>query len=241
MKDLSDPRELSSLLICSPEIVINCLSLREYRKQPFELGITTYSLIPKLLANISMAKKFKVLHISSDGVFSGEKGGSYSEDDLPDACDDYGKAKLLGEISSPTVLNIRTSFIGFDPLRCGGLLEWFIQQKKCNLFTKSVFSGLPTATFAKILQTHVLNDLKMDGIIHIASKPVSKLECLFQVSNALGLDIDIVPVDGPKIDRSLSMEKFTQHTGYQAESWQALSVALLESRYLTYRRASLDV
>ena len=81
----------------------------------------------------------------------------------------------------------------------------------------------------------------MDGIIHIASKPVSKLECLFQVSNALGLDIDIVPVDGPKIDRSLSMEKFTQHTGYQAESWQALSVALLESRYLTYRRAGLDV
>ena len=239
VKDLSNPEELSTLIDgCSPNIVFNCLSLQNFNNQTFESVIATYALIPKYLARLAAIKQFRVIHISSDGVFSGKAGRPYSESCLPDPEDGYGKAKLLGEIESKEVLNIRTSFIGFDPIKGSGLLEWFLRQKRCSLFKRSIFSGLPANRFAEIVRDQIIIDSSLSGTYHLSSNPVSKLDCLSFVSEALGLDMDIEIVDGPSINRSLSSEKFAKHCGYRMQDWSELSLKLVEARHIKYDRHS---
>ena len=113
-----------------PDVVINCIGVIKQLKESNDpiISLKVNSLFPHRLADLCMAAGTRLFHISTDCVFSGRKG-NYTEDDVLDAQDLYGRTKLLGEVDGPGCLTIRTSIVGRDFLRQGGLLEWFLSNR----------------------------------------------------------------------------------------------------------------
>jgi dTDP-4-dehydrorhamnose reductase len=163
-----------------------------------------------------------MVHVSTDGVFSGKKGG-YTEDDHPDATDVYGISKYLGEVRYPHTITLRTSIVGHELHASHGLLGWFLSQEiRCKCFSRAVFSGLPTVVMAQIVRDVVLPHPELSGLYHVASDPITKCELLRLVARVYRKSIEIVPDDGLVIDRSLNAERFRIATGYVAPAWPEL-------------------
>jgi dTDP-4-dehydrorhamnose reductase len=228
-----------------PDVVINCISLS---KQLISSGdpllmISTYAMLPHRLADLCGLAGARLIHISSDGVFSGTKGG-YTEDDPADATDLYGRCKFLGEVQQPHAVTLRTSLIGHELQGGQGLLAWFLsQQERCACFSKAIFSGLPTVTLAGIVRDIVIARSDLQGIYHVGAAPISKLELLRLVAEIYGKSIEIVPDDRVIVDRSLSAERFRAATGYVAPEWRELISAMHSyqsfDEYLQVRLCSL--
>ncbi len=126
----------------------------------------------------------RLLHISTDCVFSGERG-NYSELDKPDAEDLYGRSKLLGEVSYPHAVTLRTSIIGHELNSRHGLLEWFLSQNgRVTGYSRAVFSGLPTCELARVVREYVVPNNDLNGIYHVAAEPISKYDLLQMINLA---------------------------------------------------------
>jgi dTDP-4-dehydrorhamnose reductase len=207
-----------------PNVVINCISLdgnKLKKSNPLDF-IFIYSVLPHKLAEICNNIEARLVNISSDGVFSGEKG-NYREDDIPDASDIYGLSKRLGEVNHPNSITLRTSMIGPDLSNNHGLLSWFLkQQGRCNGYTKAIFSGLPTVVLAEIIRDFVIVNPNLSGIYHVAASPISKFNLLREIAFAYEKSIEIIPDDKVVIDRSLNAERFHGATGYIAPDWPTL-------------------
>ncbi|EJL7016531.1 SDR family oxidoreductase, partial [Vibrio cholerae] len=136
-----------------PDVVINCIGLikqHDISKQHIN-AIEINSLLPHKIAQVCDGISAKLIHFSTDCVFSG-KTGKYIESDIPDATDIYGKSKCLGEVNYGKHLTLRTSIIGHELNTSVSLIDWFLtQNNKVNGFSKAVFSGLPTCYIANIL------------------------------------------------------------------------------------------
>jgi len=207
-----------------PNVVVNCISLGVGQlKKMFPLDyISTYSLLPHQLLQLCKDHETRLVHISTDGVFSGQRGG-YSENDIADASDLYGLSKRLGEINSPNAITIRTSIIGPDLTMESGLLSWFLRQEgHCEGYTRALFSGLPTVVLAEIIRDIILPNFGIAGTYHIAAEPISKFNLLREIALAYEKSIEIIPVDQPVINRSLNAEHFYNATGYRAPEWSTL-------------------
>lgn len=213
-----------------PEVVINCVSLAKpilNVGNPLEI-IPIYALLPHRLARLCSRVGARLIHISTDGVFSGSKGG-YTEDDFPDARDVYGLSKLLGEVNYPHAITLRTSIIGHELQGANGLLGWFLsQQGSCKCFSRVVFSGLPTVVLAKIIRDVVIPQAHLFGVYHVAAQPISKFDLLRLVAEEYGKSIKIIPLDEPVIDRSLNADRFRAATGYVPPAWPEL-VSIMHS------------
>jgi dTDP-4-dehydrorhamnose reductase len=218
--NLLDSRSLEKCLDeVSPEVIINCLALPRNHSSDIKDLISIYSLFPRLLYYQCLKRGIRLIQISSDGVFSGRRGG-YSEDDLPDADNAYGVAKLLGEVDGFPALTLRTSIFGPELTARGGLLSWFLRQEGvCHGYTRAVFSGFPAVVLAQIVHDYVLPNLKLHGIYHVAAEPISKFELLDLVRLQYGKAIQLIPDESVVIDRSLSGERFNRLTGYSPPSW----------------------
>jgi dTDP-4-dehydrorhamnose reductase len=163
-----------------------------------------------------------LIHISTDCVFSGEKGG-YVESDFADARDVYGKSKALGEVDYPHAVTLRTSTIGHELKSEYGLLDWFLsQQGRCKGYTRAIFSGLPTVVFAQVVRDVVIPHEKLSGLYHVAAKSINKFDLLNLIADVYGKDIEIVPDEKLVIDRSLDANRFRLATGYVAPEWSDL-------------------
>ena len=207
-----------------PDVVINCISLPRHSSSSGDplLAIPIYSLLPHRLAGMCRLVGARLVHMSTDGVFSGAKGG-YSEDDTPDARDLYGVAKHLGEVNYPHAITLRTSIIGHALRDAHGLIDWFLAQSgSCSGYTRSVFSGLPNVTIARLIRDVVIPRPDLCGLFHVAARPVSKYALLRLVADTYGKSIDIVKDDSSVIDRSLNSKRFEAATGYVAPEWPAL-------------------
>jgi dTDP-4-dehydrorhamnose reductase len=208
----------------SPNVIINCTGHTKHRTgadKPLKV-LPINSLFPHKLVKFSQLIGARVVHLSTDCVFSGKKG-LYSEQDHPDAYDLYGISKSLGEIDYPNAITLRTSTIGHETKSTAGLLEWFLSQRnKCKGFNKAIFSGLPTVTLAKIIRDYVLKDDSLSGLYQIASEPIDKLSLLELISRVYNKKIKIITDSSLEIDRSLRSEKFYRATGYEAPSWDEL-------------------
>lgn len=174
---------------------------------------------PHRLAELAEKQGKRFIHISTDCVFSGKRGG-YREYDTCDAEDLYGRSKDAGEVSSPH-LTIRTSFIGRDPRRHRGLLEWLMTQKVAPGFTRAKWSGLSAPALARAIGVAIQHHLT--GVFHIAGPVISKADLLETLVKELHLDCTIQRVDGEAIDRTLDGSRFVTATGYQAPTWQEMA------------------
>ena len=223
LKNVECQNKLDDLFnsIC-PDIVINCIAERKPTTSDLIKSINMYSLLPHRIAHLCRLYGARFIQISTDGVFSGSRGG-YTEDDLPDASDFYGISKLLGEVRDPCAITLRTSIIGHELQTKSGLLEWFLSQKiQCRCYTKSIFSGFPTVVLASVIRDYVLPRPDLFGIFHIATKPISKHDLLLLVKQKYSKSLKIVPDEKIIIDRSLSAEKFNSATGYSPPDWTSL-------------------
>lgn len=207
-----------------PDVVINCVGLIKQlagADSPMQ-AISINALLPHRLAALCELMGARLVHIGTDCVFAGDKGG-YLESDPSDAKDLYGRSKFLGEVAYPHTVTLRTSIIGHELQSANSLVAWFLsQQGKCNGFTRAIFSGLPTVVLAQIVRDVVIPRTDLSGVYHIAAQPISKYDLLRLIATVYGKRIEIIPDDRLVIDRSLNAERFRKATGYAVPSWPEL-------------------
>lgn len=207
-----------------PDVVINCVGLVKQlaeAEDPLQ-AVPINTLLPHRLARLCDLSGARLIHMSTDCVFSGSKG-NYRESDVPDASDLYGRTKLLGELDYPHAVTLRTSIIGHELKSAHGLVSWFLsQQEKCKGFTRAIFSGVPTAVLAQIIRDVVIPHPELHGVYHVAAKPISKYDLLNLVAKVYGKQIEIAPDDNLVIDRSLDASCFREATGYVAPKWEEM-------------------
>jgi dTDP-4-dehydrorhamnose reductase len=212
-----------------PDAVVNCVGIIKQLKEASDpiLTITLNSLLPHRLANLCTGRGARLVHMSTDCVFSGRKG-AYTEDDLPDPEDLYGRSKLLGEVDRPGCLTIRTSIFGRDYLKQDAFLEWFLSNRgrRVKGYENAIYSGFPTQVLARIIGDLLADQPALDGLVQIASAPVSKYALLMMLKDAMDLDIEIEPFTDPPCDRSLSAARFVGATGYRIPSWEEMVAEL---------------
>jgi dTDP-4-dehydrorhamnose reductase len=207
-----------------PDVVVNCAGLTKHKPEADDplVSIPINTLMPHRLAGLCKLVGARLIHISTDCVFSGAKG-CYVEDDFADARDVYGKSKALGELHYPHTVTLRTSTIGHELQSQYGLLDWFLAQEgHCKGYTRAIFSGLPTVVFAQIIRDLVIPNLALSGLYHVAAKPINKFELLKLIADVYGKTIDIVPEDKLVVNRSLDAKRFQLATGYIAPEWPEL-------------------
>lgn len=207
-----------------PDVVVNCAGLTKHKPEAEDplVSIPINTLMPHRLAGLCKLIGARLIHVSTDCVFSGEKGG-YTENDFADARDVYGKSKALGEVHYPHAVTLRTSTIGHELQSQYGLLDWFLsQERQCRGYNRAVFSGLPTVVFAQIVRDVVIPHKELSGLYHVAAKPINKFDLLKMIAEVYGKTIEIVPDDRLVIDRSLDGKRFQLATGYTAPAWPEL-------------------
>lgn len=207
-----------------PDVVINCAGLTKHKPEAEDplVSVPINTLLPHRLARLCKLVSARLIHISTDCVFSGGKG-NYTEEDFADASDVYGKSKALGEVIYPHTLTLRTSTIGHELQSNYGLLDWFLSQKEqCKGYTRAIFSGLPTVVFAQVIRDVVIPNKNLFGLYHVAAQPINKFELLTLIAGVYGKTIDIIEDDQLSIDRSLNANKFHLATGYVAPDWSTL-------------------
>jgi dTDP-4-dehydrorhamnose reductase len=207
-----------------PDIVVNCIGLVKQLEEADDplSAISINALLPHRIARTCAATGARFVHISTDCVFAGTRG-MYQETDDPDARDLYGRSKLLGEVTYPHCVTLRTSIIGHELNSRHGLLEWFLAQKEEVLgYTKAVFSGLPTVELASIVHDEVVSAPALQGLYHVSAEPIDKYSLLREVAGTYGKSITIKPDSKVAIDRSLDSMRFRTATGYRPPSWTEL-------------------
>ena len=213
-----------------PDIVINCVGMikqLKLAKNPL-VTLSLNALLPHQLAELCTVAGARLIHISTDCVFSGEKG-MYTEDDIPDARDFYGRSKYLGEVDSNNAITLRTSIIGRELSGGEGLIDWFLSQEdNVKGFSRAIFSGLPTVELARVIRDHVIPFPDLQGVYHVSAEPISKYELLKLVAQTYGKIISIEPDGHLIIDRSLDSSRFREMTGYSPKPWPAMVHQMFE-------------
>ncbi|HUS70374.1 MAG TPA: SDR family oxidoreductase [Anaerolineae bacterium] len=213
---------VNALASARPAAVINCVGIVKQlpEAQDALLTIAINALFPHQLAQLCRTADIRLIHVSTDCVFSG-RIGNYVESDVADAEDLYGRTKFLGEVSYDGCLTLRTSMIGRELGTSQGLLEWFLSQegKAIRGYTRAIFSGFTTNALAEIIAQIITNHPDMQGIWHAASEPISKFDLLSLVKETYGLNIHIEPDDTVVTDRSLNADRFRKATGLAPPSW----------------------
>lgn len=204
-----------------PDVIINCVGVVKQLQSANDpmVVIPINSLLPHRLARLAQLVDARLIHLSTDCVFSGRKG-NYTEDDTPDSEDLYGRSKLLGEVDYSNSITLRTSIIGHELFGSKSLVEWFLSQKgTVNGYRTARFSGFPTVEVARIICEYVLPNPLLTGVYHLSSESINKFELLQLVSKIYNKDIRINPVDNYLIDRSLNSDRFRSATNFKPDSW----------------------
>lgn len=209
-----------------PEIIINCIGiLIKGSKEHPDNAILINAYFPHLLKRLSDEVGAKLIHISTDCVFSGKKG-NYTEDDFRDADDVYGRSKALGEIINDKDLTIRTSIIGPELKENGeGLFHWFMHQcGEINGFRTAIWGGVTTLELAKAIDFSLDNGIV--GLIHLSNGVgISKFDLLNLFKEIWGKDTVIKPYDGNEVDKSI--EK-SLRLDYEVPSYRQMLVEQFE-------------
>jgi dTDP-4-dehydrorhamnose reductase len=215
---------LRAFSVAKPDVVINCIGIIKQLPSASDCleAISVNSMLPHRLAKFSQVAGARLVHFSTDCVFSGAKG-QYKEEDVPDAYDLYGRTKLLGEVDYENAITLRTSIIGHELSGTKSLIGWFLNQKtEVRGFTKAIFSGLPTVEVARVIKEFVIPRPQLKGVYHLSVDPISKFDLLSIVAEIYNKKIKISPDDNLVIDRSLNSDRFRVATGFVPKAWREL-------------------
>ena len=214
-----------SLDSVKPDMVVNCIGVIKQAEAALDpiASISINSLFPHQVAALCRERGVRFVHISTDCVFDGSKGG-YTEDDPSDALDLYGRSKFLGEVSGPGAITVRTSIIGRELASEYGLVEWFLSEAGGTVrgFSAAIFSGFTTQALADVLLGAVYEHPELEGLWQVSAEPIDKNKLLGMLKEAYGIEVEIVPDDAVRIDRSLDSSRFRAATGWEPPGWQAM-------------------
>lgn len=209
----------------APAAVLNCIGIVKQidaaKDAIVSIGIN--SLFPHQLAAICAKRGARLVHFSTDCVFSG-RAGLYRESDIPDPVDLYGRSKLLGEVDRPGALTIRTSIVGRELQRGTGLFDWFFAQKggRVRGYRHALYTGLTTGTMADVVRLVLESHPNLSGVWQVSSDPIDKLSLLELVNAVFALGIRIEPDNDFHCDRRLDSSRFRGATGWTPPSWQSM-------------------
>jgi dTDP-4-dehydrorhamnose reductase len=220
--NMRDEKKLDELILqIQPDYMINCAGiLIEGSKKDPANAIFLNAYMPHHLMQIADEIGAKLIHISTDCVFSGKKG-QYSEEDEKDGTDVYARTKAMGEIINEKHLTLRTSVVGPELKHDGEeLFHWFMQQEgTVNGYTKSIWSGVTTIELAKAVKRAI--DQGTTGLYHITNgSSINKYELLNLFKKYSGHTVQVNPVDGVVSDKS-----FVDHRkefDYQIPSYEEM-------------------
>lgn len=222
--DLLAPDALPEVLAeVRPDLVVNAAGLVKQRRDAHDAlpSLRINSLHPHRLALLCRLAGARMVHLSTDCVFSGRKG-RYTEQDLPDPPDLYGRSKLLGEVEAPGCLTLRTSMIGLELGRKSSLVEWFLAQTgPVKGYARALFSGFITAELARAIEHLSTQAEPPEGLWHLAMPPISKYDLLMGLKVRLGLPIEIERDEAFSCDRSLDASALYARTTYRPPTWEA--------------------
>ncbi len=214
-----------------PEVIVNAVGIVKQRPEATDpaLSFAVNTVFPHQLLELAQLLHCRVVHISTDCVFSGRRG-YYNEKDPPDADDLYGVSKRWGELHEKPAITLRTSIIGLELKRRQGLVEWFLAQRgTIPAYERAVFSGLTTFELSRVIARLLVDWPDLDGLWHVASEPIRKAELLRKLTSKLRRqDIDLRSDCSVVCDRSLDGRRFAAQTGYQAPSWDTMLDELVD-------------
>lgn len=204
------------------EVAVNCIGVVKQAPEGSDpvASIAVNSLYPHRLAALCREREVRLIHLSTDCVFSGRAGG-YDEDAEPDPVDLYGRSKLLGEVGARGCLTLRTSMVGRELTGANGLVEWFLSQRGAEVrgYRRAIFSGLTTRALARAICELAANHPGLEGIRHLSAETISKHDLLALLHDAMGADVRVVPDDSVAVDRSLDSHRLREATGWSPPGW----------------------
>ena len=209
-----------------PDLVINAIGIVKQLEASHDAipSIAVNSLWPHVLSDACAQAGARMVHVSTDCVFSGSRG-NYVESDIPDATDLYGRSKLLGEVTAdPHAVTLRTSIVGWQIGPQTSLIGWFAAHRaeKLTGYRRAVFSGLSTTALTRVIRDVVLPDPSLTGLYHVSAEPIDKYTLLRDLAAACSWDVDLTPSDEPVVDKSLDSGRFRTATGWVPPSWEAM-------------------
>jgi dTDP-4-dehydrorhamnose reductase len=224
------------------QVVLNCIGIVKQRAAAKDAipSIAINSLFPHQLVQLTTARGAKLIHFSTDCVFSG-RHGNYVEDDLPDAVDLYGRSKLLGELAAPGTLTLRMSIIGRELRGHLGLIDWFLSQRGHPVkgYAGALYTGLTTIATADLIAQLIRAHPTLEGLWHVSGEPISKFELLQMVNRVYGLGWEIARDEAFFCDRRLDSSRFRKHTGWHPPSWEEM-ICSMHSDEETYAKVRAE-
>jgi dTDP-4-dehydrorhamnose reductase len=217
----------------APSVAINCIGVVKQSQVAADAVrlVRANSLFPHQLAAACRERGVRLIHVSTDCVFSGRRGG-YTEDDLPDPTDLYGRSKLAGEVAGPGAVTLRSSMIGRELRTRNGLLEWLLSRPAGSSvpgYANAIFSGPTAPELARAIVSVAAEAPELEGTFHVAAEPISKYELLLKLRDAFGLALEVERSPEPVIDRSLDSARFRSATGWEAPDWDSMVAELASS------------
>jgi dTDP-4-dehydrorhamnose reductase len=236
--DVRDPAAVDAVLSkVRPAWVINCIGIIKQSSAASDVVscLEVNALLPHRLAAQCAAVGARLIHISTDCVFSGDRG-NYSEADVSDATDVYGRTKFLGEVTSHGAVTIRTSIVGTSLVDNSSLFDWFLSRGDTSVkgFTQAIYTGLTSEYLAMEILRIVEQGSLESGLWQIAGEKISKYELLLRLREAFALPTRIAPDYEFKCDRSLRPDKYVSATGFAPPAWDAMIEAFARDRAATY-------
>ena len=211
----------SAIEITDPDVIVNAIGIIKQLPSSKDVVQTLKinSIFPHLVGELARERGFRFITLGTDCVFRGDKG-NYSESDVPDAIDLYGRSKQYGEVSEKNCLTLRTSIIGRELTTSHSLIDWFLSQPgPVKGYSHAIFSGFPTVLLAELIANVIEEYPDLHGLFQVSSEPISKLSLLRLVKDKLGLPIEIVDHPDFRLNRSLDSSAFRSVTGFHPLPW----------------------
>jgi len=237
--DATRPKTIEAVLDrTEPEAVVNCIGIvkqLEAAKDP-ETCISINALFPHQLARLCADRGVRMVHFSTDCVFSGTHG-PYSEASLPDPNDLYGRSKLLGEVNQPNAITLRTSVIGHELGDGVGLVSWILRNRGCRVsgYARALYSGVTTDFMASAVSRILRDHPDLHGVWHLSSDPISKFELVELINEIYDLDMEVDRDETFVCDRRLDSQPLRSRTGIVPPDWPTM-LREMYSSYLVEER-----
>lgn len=215
-----------------PDVVVNCVGIVKQRDAARDAlpSVKINALLPHELAGWLSGWGGRLIHFSTDCVFSGRKATAYDEADSSDAEDLYGRTKHLGEVATTNALTIRTSIIGRELKTFASLVEWFLSRRGAAIrgFDGHVYSGLTTHRLAHVVGDLIDEHPTLHGLYQVASEPITKYTLLRLLNEAVDAKVEITRDCTSRVNRALSGQAFARDTGIVVPPWPDMIAELAQ-------------